>query len=117
MADPIVSIEPQETVLVATVQAQQLNEELTRQLQTELAAAAENLPELPLILDMANVEYMPSLSLGALVELQRDHKKSGRRLILTSLQTEIRSTLSVTRLDKLFEICDSVEEARAQVQG
>ena len=51
--------------------------------------------------------------LSSLIVLQRRLKQKGGRLILRGLRTEIRRTLSWTKLDRFFEIKEDAREEAA----
>ena len=105
-----------ETFLLAKPQCAELDEQHTSDMQQKIQEAAKQAPELPVILDMSEVHFLPSLSIGALVSLFQDSKQRQQRFILVGLQPEVRQTLAVCRLDKLFEIYETVETARQKIQ-
>jgi anti-sigma B factor antagonist len=112
----IVGTEQRPGCLVAVVNAAELDERLTRSMEAEVRARAGESRELALILDLGAVEYLPSVSLGALVTISSDCKRHGQRFVMAGVQPKIREALALTRLDKLFEIADSVDAAAASVQ-
>ena len=64
-----------------------------------------------IIIDMAKVEYVDSSFLGALVAgLKRATMKNGD-LKLVSLQPPVRAMFDLTRLYRIFDIYDTLEEA------
>jgi anti-sigma B factor antagonist len=99
--------------VVAVVEQAEMDEASTGKMQAEVLAGAEQAKELPVALDLSKVSFFPSLSLGAIVVLLNTLKKRGQKLILVGLQPPVREALALTRLDKLFEIRDDVEEAIA----
>jgi len=105
-----------ETFLLAKPQCTELDEQHTSDMQKKVQEAAEQAPELAIILDLSKVHFLPSLSIGALVSLFQNSKQRQQRFILVGLQTEVRQTLAVCRLDKLFEIYDTVETASQRIQ-
>ena len=105
---PVTRIERQANCIVAHVLAASLDEEQLALLQAEISAAGAQAPALPMFVDMTQVGFMPSLSLGGLVQLLREFKARGQRLVLTGLQPVVRQTMSLTRIDRLFEIHDSL---------
>ena len=111
-----VIITAHEEMVVAALEFAQMRDEQANALQTEVAAAAERTSDLPVVLDMSKVEYVPSRGIGTLVVLWKQFKEDGRRFMLAGLQAQVRQTLTVCRLDKLFEICDSVDEALARIR-
>jgi len=114
--EKVVTIELQEEILLAVVECDRMEEEHTQVMQSEVSEAAGRSRQLPVVLDLSKVEFVPSLSLGALVNLLREFKQHKQRFILAGIRPNVRGTLAVTRLDKLFEIVNSVDEALAQVR-
>lgn len=102
-------------ILVA-LQCAKLDEEHTQDLQAKVSAAADQSPEIPVIIDMSAVGFMPSLSIGALVAILQQTKQRNQRFILTSLDETVRQVLAMCRLDKLFEIHDSPQAAIQKLQ-
>jgi anti-anti-sigma factor len=64
---------------------------------------------------MSKVQFVPSLSLAALVTMLREFKQAGQRFILVGIQPSVRGTLAVTHLDRLFEIYEDVKDAVEQI--
>ena len=111
----VISIQPHEEVIWAKIMHAQMDEELTTKMQQQVNEAAEKSRKLPVALDLSEVEFFPSLSLGALVTIMSELKKHQQRLVLVGIQPPIRGALAVTRLDKLFEIYEDVDEAIADL--
>jgi anti-sigma B factor antagonist len=112
-----VTIQPHAEVLWAVVREARLDDQITKRLQDEVPTAAAQVPGKPVVLDFAKVEFIPSLGLGALVGLLRRLKQDGHRLLLVEICPTVRSTFTITRLDKLFEIYPTVEAALKHLQG
>lgn len=109
--DSILSLEKNDQALIATVEVAEIDYRTSGQLRSEIVAAASDAPNLVIILDISNVQILPSVALGALVALTRIFKKENQRFILAGPNPEIRDTLAVCRLDKMFEIHETPEEA------
>jgi anti-anti-sigma factor len=109
MPDPTATvIERHPGVVVVRVPADHLDETNLAAVRSEVSAAGAESPQLPVALDLANVGFVPSLSLGGLVQLLQIFKARGQRLVLVNLQPAVRQTITVTRLDRLFEIQDDL---------
>lgn len=107
MSEPAVTIiERHAGGVVVRVQADSLDEPNMKAVRASVEAAARESPQLPVVIDMAKVQFMVSLSLGELVDLSQQFKGRGQRLVLTNLQPPVRQVIAITRLDKLFEIRD-----------
>ena len=63
------------------------------------------------VLDLSRVMILPSLALGLLVQISNTCKSRGQRLKLVGLQPQIRQVFSITRLDRVFQFADTVEDA------
>ena len=117
MADTqVVSIEPHAEAVKATIGHSRLDESVIDKMQDQICAAAAQHPSLPVVLDLTQVDYVPSLGLGALVGLQRRLRQDGHRFVLVGLRHEIRHVLAIVRLDKLFEIKSSFDEVLDQLR-
>lgn len=69
------------------------------------------------ILDMSEVVFTDSEGLSALVAVYRTACTEARRLFLTNLRTNLRALLELTRLHRVFDVCDDVEAARAAIRA
>ncbi|MGB0715821.1 MAG: STAS domain-containing protein [Phycisphaerae bacterium] len=105
----IVSIDQRDGLLVNVVNQETLDDESTRRMLSEALDGAATARACPVVLDLSAVAFFPSVSLSALVELLNTLTKAGQKLILVGLQQDVRESLAITRLDKLFEIRDDVE--------
>ena len=72
---------------------------------SELGNLAEAESECHLLLDFTNVTLITSVELGTLIGLHKKMKASGGRLTLFNLNLHVFEVFSVTRLEKLLEIC------------
>ncbi|MCH7525851.1 MAG: STAS domain-containing protein [Planctomycetes bacterium] len=116
MSEPnVISIEQRDAILLAEVRCDRLDEESTLMMSTKVSEAAEKARDLPVVLDLSTVRFIPSLSLGALVKLLQEFKQRDQRFMLVGVQPPVRSALTVTRLDRLFEIYENVDEALAHL--
>jgi anti-sigma B factor antagonist len=65
-----------------------------------------------LVVDLAQVPYMDSSGVATLVEAYQIARRGGTRLILCSLSDKVRSIFEIARLDQVFKIVGTIEEAR-----
>ena len=63
------------------------------------------------ILDLAAVHYMNSCGLGSLVAILTTMRKGGGDLKLVRVNANIMGLLTLTRLTKVFRICDTLSAA------
>ncbi len=65
----------------------------------------------PVVVDLSRVGYIDSSGIASLVEaLQRSRQKGGR-FMLASVSDAALRVLQLARLDKVFTICPSLEDA------
>lgn len=64
-----------------------------------------------LVIDLAKVTYMDSSGVATLVEALQRSKARGCRLLLAGLQPKVRSIFAISRLDTVFEIKATLDEA------
>jgi anti-sigma B factor antagonist len=74
-------------------------------------------PASTLILDLSNVPYVDSAGLGALVSAFISRQKAGRRMVLSGLTPRVQKLFEITRVQELFLIFSSPEEAIAALEG
>ncbi len=66
-----------------------------------------------LVLDLADVSYIDSSGLGALVATMKQARAAGGNLRLCGLQDDVRSILEMTRLIKVIAVHSDRQEAVA----
>ncbi len=64
-----------------------------------------------LVVDMEGLEFLDSSGLGALVSCLRRVKEKKGEIKLAGLRPEVRSIFEITRVSRLFHICETVPEA------
>ncbi|MGH7162751.1 MAG: STAS domain-containing protein [Planctomycetota bacterium] len=68
------------------------------------------------VMDLEGVSFANSTTIAYLIGAQRAARSRGGRLALARPRQFIRKTLHTLGLDQVFPICDSVEQAVAQVR-
>jgi anti-anti-sigma factor len=106
----VTEIRPHEHLLLMAVLKPSLDEASAHQLTDDVLTAAAERPRLPIVLDMSKVRFAPSSALGALVQLSRSFKLDGRRLALIGIDNRVRGAITVTGLDAVLEIYDTLEQ-------
>ena len=69
----------------------------------------------PVLVDLSGVGYIDSSGVASLVESLQTARKSGSNLILVAVSEGARRVLQLARLDKVFTICDSIEDGLGQI--
>jgi anti-sigma B factor antagonist len=63
------------------------------------------------VVDLSRTEYVDSAGLGTLVLLNKEARAAGSCLVLAGLTEHVRDLLRLVRLDEVFTIAATVEEA------
>jgi anti-sigma B factor antagonist len=84
-----------------------------RQELKDLIGSALEAGDRKFLLDFAGAGYIDSSGLGALVGLSRRVREAGGELRLSGLNEDLRSLFELTKLDTLFAIADTPEQALA----
>lgn len=79
----------------------------------ELAALAASKPHINLLLSFKNVEHLSSAALGMLITLEKQVQERKGKLRLSDITPQILEVFKITRLNKLFDIRESLDAALA----
>ena len=96
-------------VTVVDVQGQLIvgnRQELKQKVLEELESGARKF-----LVDFSKTAYIDSSGLGVLVSLSKKIREQGGDLRLASLNEDLRTLFELTKLDTLFHIADSRDEA------
>lgn len=114
-AAELTTVNPHDKVVWVQINRRALNDGASAQLVEDVTSASDADPKKPVILDFKRVEFTPSSVLGALVRISQTFKLDGRRLVLVHVDRRVRGTLSVTRLDKVLEVRETIDDAIAAI--
>ena len=64
------------------------------------------------VIDMRNVSFMDSASIGCLMDFYRKTKSAGGRIHLAAVQPRIDTLLAIAKAKSLFNIYETVDDAR-----
>lgn len=110
MPDAVTEIVPNEKYLVVRVLKSALDDASTSQLLEDVQTAAPDKPGVPIVIDLGGVKFAPSVALGSLVQLTNSFKFEERRFVLIGVSDRIMGPIRVTRLDRVLEIRDSIDD-------
>ena len=116
MSPSLTSHQPHDQVVLVAITRRALSDSSANQLVDEVNTAAASEPGKPLVLDMLKVEFIPSSVLGALIRIAQSMKLDGRRFLLIRVDRRVRGTLSVTRLDKVLEMHETLDDFLATLE-
>jgi len=83
-----------------------------QELKSAVQEALDN-GERKFLIDFTRTGYIDSSGLGALVSISKKVREQGGELRLCGLNEDLRSLFELTKLDTLFTITDSAEQALA----
>jgi anti-sigma B factor antagonist len=84
-----------------------------RQELKDLVQSALDRGERRLLIDFSRTGYIDSSGLGALVSISKRIREAGGELRLSGLNEDLRSLFELTKLDTLFSIADTPQQALA----
>jgi anti-sigma B factor antagonist len=84
-----------------------------RQELKEMVQTALDRGERRLLIDFSRTGYIDSSGLGALVSISKKIREAGGELRLSGLNEDLRSLFELTKLDTLFAIAETPQQARA----
>jgi anti-sigma B factor antagonist len=84
-----------------------------RQELKELVQAALDKGDRRLLIDFSRTGYIDSSGLGALVSISKKIREAGGELRLSGLNEDLRSLFELTKLDTLFAIAETPQQALA----
>lgn len=67
--------------------------------------------ETRIVLDLSDLEYIDSSGLGSFVRLMKESRASGGDVRLVNPTNEVRKVLELTRLNRVFDVRETVNEA------
>jgi anti-anti-sigma factor len=118
MSEPdAIRLEVKDTFIHAVATCRHMDDDDSDRLEADVIKALSATPELPVVLDLSQVEGISDDSLGDLVDLLHHCRDNNRRLILAGLQPEVLKVMSLTQLGRLFEYRDDLEDAVAHLQA
>lgn len=74
------------------------------------ALLAEVGKEMPILVDLSDVGYIDSSGVASLVECLQSAKKAGQKFALVSVSESALRVLQLARLDRVFEICNTIDD-------
>jgi anti-sigma B factor antagonist len=106
------TVRRQSGACIVEFQDRKILEELTiNQIGEQLTGIIEGESNPRLLLDFRNVEHLSSAALGMLITLNKQLIEKQGRLVLANIHPQIYEVFKITRLNKLFNIENTTEEA------
>lgn len=93
-----------------------LDEANIQQIGEEISSVIDRETSPKLLISFANVEHLSSAALGTLITINNKVKNRGGQLRLSDIDPQIYEVFVITRLNNLFQIHESLEEAVSSFQ-
>ncbi len=104
------AIERKDSLVIFTLKSRNLDSEISSQLKAELLIVCQ--PNIKgLIFDLAEVEYVDSSGLSALLLADRQLRDYDVQITLVGASDSVKSLLDISRLSELFQFQNTVEDA------
>ena len=107
----IVSTENHENGLIAIVHCKEMDFEAGEALKEAIDRAVDAQPCQRCVIDLSAVKFLPSVAIGALVQVLNSAKSENRDLVLVGVDSKIRKMLRTSAIEKLFVFHDDVAAA------
>ena len=88
-----------------------LEEAAIQNIGDQVADLIDTTPNPKLLMDFADVDHLSSAALGMLITINNRVRAKGGQLRLVTIDPQIYEVFAITKLNKLFNICDTAEQA------
>lgn len=103
--------------LVEFVDRNILDEANIQAINEEITAVIERSDMPKILISFSNVDHLSSAALGALITINNKIREKKGELQLANIDPQIYEVFVITRLNKLFNIHDTTDEAHAAFAG
>lgn len=110
-----VQLEKQEQYLIVTLQGEVILG-CTTEVKEQVKGFAEENQQYNMVIDLTEVNFIDSSGLGALIAWFKMANQQQSRVIFCGMSDYVRKIVSYARLDKIFTIVDTLEEAKTRMQ-
>lgn len=118
MTEATITIQNNATDMVTATISGQLDESNVDEKIKTIYEVVENNPKnLKLILDLEDLDYMNSKSIGYLTDIYGKVTEGGGKMAIAKAKSNIVDILQVVGLTQLIESYETIEEAQAAIQG
>jgi len=94
-----------------------LDEANIQQIGEEISGIVESKPDPRLLISFENVDHLSSAALGTLITINNKVRGKNGQLRLANIDPQIYEVFVITKLNKLFQIHESAEQALVSFSG
>ncbi len=109
--DQVVSTENHSNGLIAIVHCKEMDFAASEALKEAVDRAVAAQPCQRCVIDLSAVDFLPSVGIGALLQVLNSSKAENRQLVLVGVDSKIREVLRCTAVEQLFVYHDDVAAA------
>ncbi len=88
-----------------------LEEAAIQQIGQQLVRLIDQSPNPKVLISFEKVEHLSSAALGALIAINNKSRQKGGQLRLAAIDPQIFEVFKITKLDQMFQILDTADEA------
>ena len=108
------AIDKKDKYTLVKINAEKLDTHIAPTLKSELVLISGN-GEKNIIMDLSNCRYCDSSGLSAILVANRLCKNSDGKFVLSGLQDAVERLISISQLDSVISITNSLEQAEKQI--
>ncbi|MEX0745585.1 MAG: STAS domain-containing protein [Phycisphaeraceae bacterium] len=105
--------EDESIIQIGFVDRNILEEAIIQQIGDEISAIIEQQTNPRILIDFQGVEHLSSAALGTLITVNNKIRQKGGQLRLADIDPQIYEVFLITKLNKLFQIHETTQKARA----
>ncbi|MCH8343328.1 MAG: STAS domain-containing protein [Planctomycetes bacterium] len=106
-------LEQDDVLRIEFVDRNILDEANIQQIGEEISQLVERKPQPKVLISFENVDHLSSAALGTLITINNQIRGKDGQLRLANIDPQIYEVFVITKLNKLFQIHDSAEQALA----
>jgi anti-sigma B factor antagonist len=110
---PLSVVQDKDVRIVEFTNNKILDEANISDIKVTLFALIDEMDRPKILLDFSTVDHLSSAALGALIDANNRIRQRNGQFRLSNIKPQIREVFSITKLDKLFKIFATREEALA----
>ena len=112
--DKYFEIKKNDNFTIVTLLFSELSIEEADEFRTKFHSLAGDM-EKKFIIDMAKCSFIPSLALSVFISFDAEMKQKCGKVVFCSLTEQVRAIFKVTKLEEIFKIYPSLDEAKKAI--
>lgn len=109
------TVEPRGDIAVVRLISNRPNSEMAEQLSEDLLALVDDAEHRKVLLNLSNVDYLYSLTIGKILALNKRLKDRGGRLVMSNIKPQVQDIFNITGLNDVLHTCETEEDAMAEL--